>query len=815
MTIATSASKTIGRGNGATTAFTYAFLIPSTTALRVTHVSAAGIETVLSSSQYSVSGIGDRAGGTVTYPLSGSPMAVGQAIVIERALPLQQLTTLRNQGGYYPASVEDALDYLMMAIQQVAGGGQNYPLALTFPAVDVNPDTELPPAGQRAGMFMSFDANGNPLMLPATGMPGDLSPYSVLATASTTARALAGRFTTFIDVKDFGAACDDSTDDTAAIQAAIDSVGDTTVTRRSGIVVMITGPCRITSTITIRRKSIVLMGLGWGDRGDSGTRRSWLRWAGAAGSPMLKVQDVAGFGIRNLRLIGRSAAPPTAAINFNETNDGVPITSCFLENVFIGPYAGETDDALQFTNGILLDGLGANNSEHIWTNVKVHKVAQDGVHVGSTQNVNINIRGFFGSNCGRSALYNCGQVTGSAWSFANNAVDIYVPLADDNAATVNGETSVHGYFSEVAGRMLEALGSCRVTLSGTSFNISASLNADGKLVKAEGNIAVSLTLRDFRFLQASAPPASPYLSMSPSAAGHRHIILDNISGWASLTGGNSGMDVVTTNAQARAYVFFRENPQSTGLAFPRLAQNFLCGVSGQQWDITHFDAPSNTQMRLWDDFVGDVLADQWGSAVGSDPQVVAPAVLAGGAHVMRMTTGDDAAATMAVNGVQLQSALNWTANLGPVVFEVRVLASAITAVAIFVGFTDQVAALEMPFTLGAGDVLTSNASDAVGFLFDTAADTDNWWLVGVATDVDATKQNAGTAPVAATYERLRVELAGAVATFYRNGVKVGTAMNGAVSGAALTPVIAAFSRGAASRSIDGDYILVESERPYP
>lgn len=218
-------------------------------------------------------------------------------------------------------------------------------------------------------------------------------------------------------------------------------------------------------------------------------------------------------------------------------------------------------------------------------------------------------------------------------------------------------------------------------------------------------------------------------------------------------------------------------------------------------------------VSAFDDFLGDVISDQWGSQVGSDPQCVAPAIQTAARGLIRMTTGNDGAVDMATNGVQLESALNWQASLGGLVFEARVTVSGFS-VAWFVGFTDQVGTLEMPFTLGASDTLTANATNAVGWLADTGADTDNWWLVGVAGGTPATKQDTGSPPVAGTYEILRVEVTTAgVATFYRNGVQVGTAMTAAVTAATpLTPVIAAFARTAVSRNIDVDYILVEGAR---
>lgn len=161
MTISTTVNKVIGQGNGATTSFSYSFLMPAAANAVVTFTDALGNQTVLNPTQYTLSGIGNPNGGTLTYPLSGSPIATGQSITLQRVLPLQQLTTLVNQSGYYPAVVEAALDNLEMQIQQLnASTGGN--ASLQFPAVDPSTlNAILPAAAARANRILSFDASGN------------------------------------------------------------------------------------------------------------------------------------------------------------------------------------------------------------------------------------------------------------------------------------------------------------------------------------------------------------------------------------------------------------------------------------------------------------------------------------------------------------------------------------------------------------------------------------------------------------------------------------------------------------------------------
>lgn len=237
----------------------------------------------------------------------------------------------------------------------------------------------------------------------------------------------------------------------------------------------------------------------------------------------------------------------------------------------------------------------------------------------------------------------------------------------------------------------------------------------------------------------------------------------------------------------------------------------MIGEHGAQTTV-----PSSKDVVFFDDFLGDVISDQWNALEGTDAATSAAAILAGGINgVLRLTTGD-AGTGIAADMEELVTALQWQASEGGLYAEAKLQLSAITTCYAFFGFTDNASTLEAPIiSAGSANTITTNATDAVGFMFDTNMTTDNWWLVGVANDVDATAQNSGYAPVAGTYATLRVEVSSAgAATFFYNGVPVGTTMSGAVTASAdLTPVIAVSKLSvAASMTMDVDYISVRKSR---
>jgi hypothetical protein len=251
-----------------------------------------------------------------------------------------------------------------------------------------------------------------------------------------------------------------------------------------------------------------------------------------------------------------------------------------------------------------------------------------------------------------------------------------------------------------------------------------------------------------------------------------------------------------------------------------LAKGFKAGFGYDQFE----SGSSPARTVHFEDFHGGTAIlgttlplgpNAWRSRKGSDGACVDWTVTPGVNGEVVGTLGDTTA-SMAVSGVQLDNGLSWKPNQGGLIFQARVKLSKITNIACFIGLTDQTAALEMPINSAASaNTITTNATDGIGFLFDTSMTTDEWWLTGVANNTDSTHEVTGFAPVAATYETFRIEVSAAgAADFFRNGKRVGTRMAAASTATvALTPVIAAFNRTTSGGgTITADYIGVAANR---
>lgn len=236
----------------------------------------------------------------------------------------------------------------------------------------------------------------------------------------------------------------------------------------------------------------------------------------------------------------------------------------------------------------------------------------------------------------------------------------------------------------------------------------------------------------------------------------------------------------------------------------------LVSKAKENFDELFAGHASKGVVAQFDDFLGDVLQDPWQVTAGSDSPAAGAITEAVNGKV-RLSTGDSNA-SLAADGIQLTSFLNYKAANG-ITFEARLQVSAITNLQLCVGLTDQRSALEMPATLS-GTTYTTVATDAVVFMFDTAATVDTIRCVGVANDVDATHVDTGLAYVAATDITLKIVVDRTLtAYFYINDVLVGTLLNAVRGTIALTPVVCARAAGdTVSKNVDVDYIAVSMPR---
>lgn len=120
MTIATTSNTTTAQGNGATTVFNYGFLMDDAGHAVIIYTDVLGVPHTLAVGQYVLTGVGNPLGGTVTYNPAGVPIPNGSTLTISRQVPYVQGTSIDNQGNFYPAVVEAAMDYLTMQTQQIS-----------------------------------------------------------------------------------------------------------------------------------------------------------------------------------------------------------------------------------------------------------------------------------------------------------------------------------------------------------------------------------------------------------------------------------------------------------------------------------------------------------------------------------------------------------------------------------------------------------------------------------------------------------------------------------------------------------------------
>lgn len=401
MTVSTVVDHNDYTGNGVTTSFPYTFRIFKKDDLAVTVLDLSGNLTVLVlDTDYTVTNAGGYSGGNVVLT---APLANGWQISIARELEPTQETDLRNQGKFFAEVHEDAFDKLTMLIQQVSS---LFRLALRKPSSIANwydalnnyirnlkdpqdpqdaatknyvdekansdfnrtlrvPESfipQLPSAAMRANRIQGFDSLGDPVMLiPESGSASDvlLQLASIEAgkgdsligvkqhypsTIGTTQDEFNGRFFNFAD---WGVKGDGVTDDSAAIQAALNEIpAGSTISFNSGNYLF--------SNITLS-KSVRITGSGYQQGGTV-----WIN--NSPTNPFFKATNKGNFKIDSF--YAKPSVTPTGGSWFQFTKCfRISMDNFFLEDYFLGmEFDGDgsinIDKFSMYTSIVGLSGTG-------------------------------------------------------------------------------------------------------------------------------------------------------------------------------------------------------------------------------------------------------------------------------------------------------------------------------------------------------------------------------------------------------------------------------------------------------------------------
>lgn len=225
-------------GNDVTTAFPFTFKVFASSDLQLTHTDADGVETVLTlDTHYSISLNADQdnnPGGTITYPATGGDLlATGEMLTAVGVLANEQSFDITNAGRFSAQSHENALDKGVILIQQLA---EKVNRALLLPVTESSTDN-LPAEDYRAGYYLAFDSEGNPVASSGTGsdsaLRSDLAASGgaalvgfVQGASGAVARSVRTKLREFWSVTDFGVTGDGLTDDTEDLNFALAAAFD-------------------------------------------------------------------------------------------------------------------------------------------------------------------------------------------------------------------------------------------------------------------------------------------------------------------------------------------------------------------------------------------------------------------------------------------------------------------------------------------------------------------------------------------------------------------------------------------------------------
>ena len=158
MTISTTTIKNSYNGDGSTSAFTYTFKITDQDDIEVIIRSSNGTETTKTiTTHYTVSGVGNAGGGTVTFTSGNIPVAT-ETVLLRRSTPQTQGVDLIENDPLPADTLEDALDKLTAINQELQ---EEVNRSIKISRTNTMTSTEFTvDATNRANKLLAFDSAG-------------------------------------------------------------------------------------------------------------------------------------------------------------------------------------------------------------------------------------------------------------------------------------------------------------------------------------------------------------------------------------------------------------------------------------------------------------------------------------------------------------------------------------------------------------------------------------------------------------------------------------------------------------------------------
>jgi hypothetical protein len=158
MTISTTIIKNSYSGNGSTSVFNYTFKISLESEMEVIIRSSNGTETVKTlTTHYTVGGVGNAGGGTVTFTAGNIPVT-GETVILRRDTAQTQTMDLIDNDPMSAETIEDAHDKSIALIQELQ---EEIDRSIKLSRTNTMTSTEFTvDATNRANKILAFDDNG-------------------------------------------------------------------------------------------------------------------------------------------------------------------------------------------------------------------------------------------------------------------------------------------------------------------------------------------------------------------------------------------------------------------------------------------------------------------------------------------------------------------------------------------------------------------------------------------------------------------------------------------------------------------------------